>query len=232
MLITKIILFFIGIGLIYWISPVIKAQIKGRRGEKMVRHKLAQEGATAMHDVLLPKGRGDKLAQIDHIVLTQSEIVVIETKDWGGSFTDPGEGKNWVQRMGYKYPRTYYRHSPVVQNKTHHSVVARIIGSPWKLNDLVVMAGDCNFPAGVPDHVILLRDLIPELRKKGLDATKASPHLVSDWNKLKVAQKTSSADRKNQMKQVTRSEIQFYREYYSGAIFGIALLFILAGVFG
>ncbi len=231
MFITRVVLFLMGLGLISWILPTLKAQWKGRKGEKLVRHKLAQEGATAMHDVIFPRGNGDKLAQVDHVVLTQSEIVILETKDWNGTFTDPGSGKNWVQRMGYKYPRTYYRHSPVEQNKGHHHVLSRIIGSPWKLTDLVVMAGDCQFPAGLPDHVILLRDLIPELRKRGLDATRASPHLVADWNKLKQSQKNSAKDRKRQMQQVTRTPLQFFREYYSQAILESGAVLVLLGLF-
>ncbi len=225
----RVLLLLSGLLLLIWITPTLKAQAKGRKGEERVRHKLAQEGITAMHDVLFPKGKGDKLVQIDHLVLTASGIVVLETKDWGGTFTDPGQGKNWVQRMGYKYPRTYYRHSPVEQNKGHHYALAKII-SPWKLSDLVVMAGDCRFEGGFPEHVVPLRDLIPELKKKGLDPTRAHPGVLEDWAKLKAACRNGAKDRKKQMCQVTRSRWRFYREYYSQLALAAGLGLILLGI--
>ena len=76
-----------------WFIPVLlaiaalkglfSARLKGAAGERAVARVLNRLGEAALHDIILPDGRGG-LTQIDHVVLTQAGLLVVETKNYAG----------------------------------------------------------------------------------------------------------------------------------------------------
>jgi len=68
---------------------------------------------------------GEKIAEIDHIVVTKKVILVVETKSHKGLIvTDEGDGRMWIQKTATKTVKFY---NPVWQNKTHCRLVKQIL---------------------------------------------------------------------------------------------------------
>lgn len=60
-----------------------KARAQGWIGERLVAGRLEEHAHAALHDVILPDGRGG-LTQVDHILLNDQGIWVVETKTLSG----------------------------------------------------------------------------------------------------------------------------------------------------
>jgi hypothetical protein len=72
-------------------SPVLKGKA-GERKVKNVLEKLDQNHYISFHDVYIPINNGKKTSQVDHIVLSQNGIYVIETKNYKGWITGAEQG--------------------------------------------------------------------------------------------------------------------------------------------
>lgn len=93
------------------------AKIKGNDGERIVRKKLNQLNKskyTVLNDVAFNiKG---KISQIDHVVVSDYGIFVIETKNYKGVIVGSDRSQTWTQKI-YKYKNQFY--NPIKQNQGH-----------------------------------------------------------------------------------------------------------------
>ncbi|WP_053216087.1 nuclease-related domain-containing protein [Guptibacillus hwajinpoensis] len=91
---------------------------KGQVGEEIVRRsieKLAQyEGyqISALHDLYIPKSDGSR-SQIDHVMVTNKGIFVIETKNYGGWIYGSEKAPYWTQ--------TFQNHKQKFKNPLHQN---------------------------------------------------------------------------------------------------------------
>jgi predicted RNA-binding Zn-ribbon protein involved in translation (DUF1610 family) len=68
-----------------------------------------------------------KSSQIDHIVINQKGIFVIETKYYAGRIYGDENHKEWTQVLAYgKVKNKFY--SPILQNKTHIYALSEVLG--------------------------------------------------------------------------------------------------------
>ncbi|MBQ0147770.1 MAG: NERD domain-containing protein [Flavobacteriaceae bacterium] len=91
--------------------------IKGRKGERIIACKLAkldERKYEVFNDVKFNiKG---KQSQIDHIVISDYGIFVIETKNYQGTITGSEKSENWTQ----SFPKSKYNfYNPIRQNLGH-----------------------------------------------------------------------------------------------------------------
>lgn len=102
-----------------------KARGKGWAGEHTVARKLKRlpHGYIVFNDLLLPTpGRGS--TQIDHIVISEYGIFVIETKNYTGIIYGNEHADSWTKNMfGRKFPMV----NPIAQNEDHIRAVAHIL---------------------------------------------------------------------------------------------------------
>ncbi|MDO8430172.1 MAG: nuclease-related domain-containing protein [bacterium] len=101
---------------------------KGKIGERFVSKKLKRLDKNyykVLDDLLLPSdGKIVDTAQIDHIVVSNYGIFVIETKDWYGQVYGSVDKEFWsVYVRGY--PKKLY--NPLFQNETHKRAVEALI---------------------------------------------------------------------------------------------------------
>ena len=92
---------------VLWLIPVLlaitalkalfSARLKGAAGERAVARVLNRLGAVTLHDIILPDGRGG-LTQIDHLVLTQAGLLVVETKNYAGHAK---HGRDWRRPLAW-----------------------------------------------------------------------------------------------------------------------------------
>lgn len=216
-------IFLSGLGLSAISFRIFRAQLKGRMGEYAVARALRGIGATALNDVYLP-GRSC-ITQIDHLVLTQTGIVVLETKAYGGALYDQGRGRPWRQYIGRQY---HAHHNPLDQNYGHCKAVEAIVGRSIPIQGFVVLAGTGRFPHGSPSGVLTIRDLKRMLPRMGMptSATNTSPDLVHAWEMIQSKNQQDAASREKQMRQVTGGGVRYWLEaswpWLAGA--GLALM--------
>jgi restriction system protein len=129
-------------------------------GEAIVRKILTGycEVSTAhlLNNVTLPYKDGT--TQIDHILITQNGIIVIETKNYSGWIFANSEQKEWTQ---VKYKLKFRFQNPIFQNYLHVSAVQDLLDFIPKnqIQSLVVFTGDAEFKTDIPSDVIHLNQL-------------------------------------------------------------------------
>lgn len=111
---------------------------KGMLGEWRVRLVLgkSQKGVRyVLNDVTLVIG--ERTAQIDHVLVCDKGVYVIETKNYSGRIYGSDESKYWTQTLAYgKVKKRFY--SPVKQNLVHAAMLGEILGSEVYISSVVV----------------------------------------------------------------------------------------------
>ena len=110
-------------GLIYY--KCNQAKIKGKLGESIVYSilKSLPNDYFLFNDVYLISG--SRSIQIDHIVISEYGIFVIETKNYKGWIYGSEDSEYWTQNL-YGNKHSFY--NPIRQNKTHAKVLKRVLG--------------------------------------------------------------------------------------------------------
>lgn len=131
------------------------------QGEGAVRRKLVKycKSSTAhvLNNVTL-KYR-DGTTQIDHILITQNGILVIETKHYSGWLFANENHKHWTQVL-FKIKNKFQ--NPILQNKKHVNAVRKSLDFIPKeaIQSLVVFTGDAEFKTSIPNGVVDLSQLL------------------------------------------------------------------------
>ena len=117
-------------------------QIKGALGENRIKKQLNKlpDNYKTLHDITLRSG--DKLTQIDHLVIAPYGVFVIETKNYTGWIFGNEKSEYWTQTI-YKN-KTRFR-NPIKQNWAHVFSLRELL-SDYDKNlfiPIVVFAGDC-----------------------------------------------------------------------------------------
>lgn len=134
-------------------------------GENRVRRELVRfcrnSSSHVLNNVTLPYADGT--TQIDHILITQHGILVIETKHYSGWIFASQSGKQWTQVL-YKVRNTFL--NPLFQNKKHIRAVRQLLDflPPNTIQGLVVFSGSAEFKTTVPDGVVYFEGLSSHLK--------------------------------------------------------------------
>jgi len=112
-----------------------------------------------LNNVTLPTAEGT--TQIDHVLVVDTGIFVIETKHYSGwIFGDPSD-RQWTQ--------TFYRHksrfqNPLRQNDGHRKTLQSLFDLPENhFHSVVVFTGEAEFKSELGPNVMKLGSLIPFL---------------------------------------------------------------------
>lgn len=135
-------------------------EVVGMQGEMMVQSELAKletQGYVIFNDILL--GSGNKLTQIDHLVISRYGVFVIETKNYGGKVYGHLNAQQWkhITRRG-----TEYFYNPLKQNDGHMYAIKKAIGVDLGMNlhSLVVFTGRCELHIDPTNRVITINKLL------------------------------------------------------------------------
>lgn len=92
-------------------------KLRGIMGEFWVKQKLKElptDKYLVLNDIMLKQN--DKTYQIDHLIISQFGIFVIETKNYYGLILGDDHKDKWIQYLGKK--KTYFL-NPIYQNYSH-----------------------------------------------------------------------------------------------------------------
>ena len=95
---------------------LFRKKITGLAGEHWVKQELKKlpKQYKVLNNILIMYN--DKTHQIDHIVVSENGLFIIETKQINGYITGNDYDKNWRVKSGRK---TYYMYNPIHQNYGH-----------------------------------------------------------------------------------------------------------------
>jgi len=133
---------------------------KGMLGEflinVMARLFLDKKEYHLIKNVTIPIGAGT--AQIDHIIVSQYGLFVVETKNMRGWIYGGEKQEKWTQKI-YKHTKSFQ--NPLHQNYKHVLALAELIGiDAKKVFSLVVFIGDSEFKTPMPANVTAGRQYI------------------------------------------------------------------------
>lgn len=130
------------------------------QGEAAVRKLLtnycAKSTAHLLNNVTLEYRDGT--TQIDHILITQNGILVIETKHYSGWLFANEKQKQWTQVI-FKVKHRFQ--NPIIQNSKHVLAVQQLLDfiPEEQVQGLVVFTGDAQIKTDIPPGVIELPQL-------------------------------------------------------------------------
>ncbi len=166
------------------LRTLLTPRFKGIKGERQVGHVLERYAAEVLHDIVLPDGR-DGLTQIDHVALTQAGLLVVETKNYGGSIFGSEHDAQWTQKIGRQ---THRFQNPQRQNHAHvQAVQALRLGVPvfgW-----VVFTDAAKFPKGIPNGVSQRSNLENDLNH-AFGSEPPPDTWREGWDRLKMVART------------------------------------------
>ena len=168
--------------LLWWNSP----KQKGKRGEKLVAGRLRKglpDEYRILNDIYLPLPDGTT-TQIDHIVVSQYGVFVVETKTYSGWIFGDEKSSVWTQSIYRKKSRFQ---NPMRQNYRHICALADNLGIDKSyFTGVVAFTGDCTFKTEMPDGVAYSRRAadyirshkVPKIKVKQLDELAAA---IAEW---------------------------------------------------
>lgn len=109
---------------LWWISG--EGARKGRRAERQVARVLRGAGrkSVVLNDLLLPSS-GDRTSQVDHVLVSERGIFVIETKSLAGYISGSRHSQYWHQQHADGSITSFY--NPLLQNESHIRAVRRVL---------------------------------------------------------------------------------------------------------
>ena len=148
------------------------ARQKGMRGEKRVFNILSKslpDGFIVLNDIYLPSSDGTT-TQIDHIVVSQYGVFVVETKNYSGWIFANARDDEWTQVI---YHRKSRFQNPLRQNYRHICALAECLGiSKDYFHSVVAFTENCTFKTPMPDgvvHTVALADYIKSFDRVQID---------------------------------------------------------------
>lgn len=148
----------------YWLLLIVpfvilaaflrSASFKGKVGESKVNagigRRLDRKIYHIVENVTLPFGNGT--TQIDHLIVSQYGIFVIETKNMTGWIFGHPNHAQWTQVI---YQSRERFQNPLQQNNLHALAVRKRFGlSLDQVHNAVVFVGDCTFKTPMPPEVV------------------------------------------------------------------------------
>jgi len=130
------------------------AQMRGWNGERIVANRLRKglpnPDYFIFHNVYMPTTDG-MTTQIDHVVVSEFGVFVLETKNYSGWIFASEDSKVWTQTL----PRSKHTfQNPIRQNYRHVCAIAENLGLPKSYIRGVVVFTDGEFKRGMPPGVV------------------------------------------------------------------------------
>lgn len=149
------------LGPLYWLflvmvivavlkSPVVKGWFGEQWIKLMIGVFLPQSKYRALHNVTIPTLDG--ATQIDHIVVSEFGIFVIETKNMKGWIFGSEHQASWTQKI---YKKNFKFQNPLRQNYKHTKALQSALDLPSEaFKSVVVFVGDSSFKTPMPTNVV------------------------------------------------------------------------------
>lgn len=213
--------------LVVWLNS---PYAKGKAGEKCVHNILMKlpDDYCVMDDIVLNTVRGT--TQIDHIVISQYGVFVIETKNYSGDIYGNDESKQWVQKIvtevtyrkkwwkTYTYVTTNKFYNPVKQCWSHlYEVKNSLKEWPYlKIVPIVVFVGSADLSKVQSKiHVVYDNDLLATIQSyKTTYLSKTDIQKVIE--RLTLLNAREYVDERTHVRNIRKAQIEMNKKVSSG----------------
>lgn len=145
-------------------------KLLGHRGENIVRSRLAELDRTkymVLNDLLIPNAKSkSSTSQIDHVVVSQYGLFVIETKNYSGQIRGKETDAQWTQ---VNYRRKDRLSNPLRQNYGHVQAIKELLGESLsgKIVSIVAFTGNAELMVEVKmgTHLIYTKHLVKTIQQ-------------------------------------------------------------------
>ena len=153
--------------ILFIISFLIKKKYldKGKLGERSVSKRLKRldnNKYKVINDVILKTSRGT--SQIDHLVVSNYGIFVIETKNYQGWIVGSENADNWQQII---YNKKNFFRNPIKQNYSHIKAIEENLklNNKIKYISIIVFMNGCDLKVNTTTPVLYEHDLLKQIYK-------------------------------------------------------------------
>lgn len=178
-------------------------KMKGIIGEHKVRKKIGKtkEGIKyVLNDVLFDTE--NKSCQIDHIVINQNGVFVIETKNYSGRIYGTDAQLEWTQVLQYgKVKNKLY--NPVKQNQTHIYELKKVIGKDIPIKSLIVFTQN-NIDYIKSESVYSLKKIKKAINQPITDITLSSDEMKNIYNSILNLKNESNTTNRQHVKNINQ----------------------------
>jgi ribosomal protein L37AE/L43A len=145
----------LGLLVLFFSSPTGKGWFGEFLVNQVLKRQLSSGEYHLLKDVTIPTEDGT--TQIDHILVSQYGIFVIETKHYRGWIFGSEKQATWTQTL---YKSKFRFQNPLRQNYKHIMTLGQLLGFPAeKLHSVIVFTGDAQFKTAMPGNVVKISGL-------------------------------------------------------------------------
>lgn len=176
----------------------------GERRVKKILGKTTPGSKYVINDLTLSLADG-KSSQIDHLLINQNGILVIETKNYSGRIYGNEKQSEWTQVLAYgKCKNSFY--NPVRQNATHLYRLAEIVGKDIPLYSAIVFVQN-NTSYISASHVYTIAGLKKLIKQPG-SAYLSQAQQESIYGKLLTIKEGKAVSKKQHIKNIQQMQRQ------------------------
>ncbi len=187
---------------------------RGIRGERAVAAKLRANLPAeyiVLNDLYLPLPDGTT-TQIDHVVVSQYGIFVVETKTYSGWIFGEEKSAKWSQSI---YRKKSSFQNPIRQNYKHICALADNLGIDKSyFHNVVVFRGGCTFKTEMPNGVVYDYRVVKHIMSFAQPLIKSSQvqevaEVIGEWQRTvsEVAKQSHVANLKQRHEGVRAGEV-------------------------
>ena len=199
---------------------------KGARGERRARWQLSHlpDNYHVFNDLYIPNASGNT-SQIDHLVVSNYGIFIIETKNYSGSIYGSEDSEqwteyfNWFSRSRWSYGRhseAYKFYNPVLQNRGHIKALRHYLGSlELPVYSIIAFSNQANLNVSVSTACVTYLKYVSDAvlsKKESVLSDGVVDGIVKRLNLLKETAtqetKDSHVQSAQQAKQIRNQQIQ------------------------
>lgn len=176
--------------LIFLLSILLKkyySSIRGLFGEfwvKLELKKLSKKDYKIINNLLI-KNSSEKTIQIDHVVISQYGIFVIEMKNYHGIIIGNEHSNYWLQVLRGKKSNFY---NPIFQNYGHIKALSEVLNIPEeKFKSIICFSNECKLKVSSRTVVTYLDYLVKEIKKNNVNILSNHEIIYNQINSLNIA---------------------------------------------
>lgn len=194
---------------------LFKPRIKGFIGEKTVAAFLSTLDSNkykTINDVIVEVE--GKTSQIDHIVISNYGIFVIETKNYKGHIYGDDHNQYWTQTLGQNTKKFY---SPIRQNYSHiQALKQHLLDYPgFRIISIIVFSPEADLRVKTTQNVIYTTKLLKTIRKY---TDETIPHKIRDevYNRIMSLNISSNEGKKEHISAIHQNKKEVMKNISNG----------------
>ena len=193
-----------------------KNEYKGSYGEWLTEYKI-EKNITGYYQMFkniyvpyLTKDKEERTTEIDIIIIHETGLYIIESKNYSGWIFGSEKQKIWTQCLPNRTKKQFY--NPILQNRTHIDILSKHIKiSKEKMKSFIVFSERCELkkvPESTEKFTIIKREdftkaIIDEISKKEIMFTKKQVDFIS--SKIAKLTNASNETKEQHIKNITNS---------------------------